>query len=236
MTGTLQLMGYTADIAENLFEKMNGKPDRQRAFMVYDGCALISMLKDMLIAGAGYEENSEDMEQSEKDGGGIKQIRLSRDDELHMETITANVRQLKKDILDAADPKLYLELSAAEKKSEKAVEKNGEDDEKKRAEYDLWRSRSEKEYLAADKRIVLFGIMEKTAPVMSSVMLVMFAAELMAFSESFGSLIAAAVLFAAAGGVFGILKKSAVKKKGSYSKVIDKSKISIRTAEKDFAE
>ena len=100
----------------------------------------------------------------------------------------------------------------------------------------MWRKRNETEYIAADKKILIFGIAEKAAFVMAALMVVVFAVELVVLNSFLGQLIAAAVLFAAANVTFGVLKKSAEKKKGFYASVIDGDSARLRSNGADFTE
>lgn len=239
ISDTLLLFEYTAEVVKHLSEMTNPKNERERAFLLSDGCALGMKLRGMLLSGAEYVETAEKMndlsgEPTAKNVSRIKRLRLSQDDELQVETLTGNMRKAKSDLMESVSPGLYAELKEAGEKSEKAVKSADEDDSRKRLEYETWRQRNEKEYVAADKRILIFGIAGKAALVMAGIMVIMFIVELLANNSVIGQLLIVAAVFVAADVALGFLRKSAVKKKSFYSKVIESDSANMRTAGKDF--
>lgn len=239
MSDTLLLYEYTVETVISMKEKSGVKNERERAFLVSDGFALGMKLRGMLLSGAEYVETSEKIDdltgvQSVKNISRIKRRRLSQDDEIQVETLAGNMRKAKNDLMAELPGDIFADIKAAGEKSEKAAAESAADDDKKRIDHEVWRQRNEREYIAADKRILIFGIAEKAAAVMIAIMAVMFFIELI-FSDVFmGQLIAIAVFFAAACVLFGVLKKSSIKKKGFYAKVIEGDSANIRSVGKDF--
>ncbi|MDE7278538.1 MAG: hypothetical protein K2N26_02290, partial [Oscillospiraceae bacterium] len=226
LADTLLLYEYTAETINCLAAKKDVKNVKERAFLIVNGCGLGMKIRGMLLSGAEYVETQGKMEdlsgeQSVKNVSRIKRMKLEQNDEIQVETMAGNMRRIKKDVLSEASPELYDELTAESDKNEKAAERNSAEEDKKRAEYEMWRLRNKKEYIAADKKIIIFGIAEKAAMVMAVLMAAVFTVELIVLNSFMGQLIAATVLFAAATVAFDILKKSAEKKKGFYAGVID---------------
>ncbi len=241
MSDTIRLFEYTAETVVYLKEKGSEKDLREWAFLISDGCALGMKLRAMLLSGAEYVETTEKMddltgEPSAKNISRIKRRKLSQDEELQVETLAGNMRKIKKDLLASVSGELFAELKAASDKSEKTEKTAEASDDKKRLEYETWRSNNEKEYAEADKRILIFGIIGKAAAVMTAIMTVMFFAELIFYDTFMGQLIAIAAVFIAGGIVMKILRRNAVKKKGFYSKVIEGDSANLRSSGKDFRE
>lgn len=163
-------------------------------------------------------------------------MKLDQKDEIQVETLAGNMRKAKKDVIAEAPQELYAELTEAGEKSEKSVVQSSEEEDRKRAEYETWRSRNEKEYIAADKRIIIFGITEKAALVMAVIMAMIFLFELVAHNEFMGQLIAATVIFAAANVVLGFLRRASEKKKGFYASVIEGDSAGLRSKGGNFTE
>ena len=233
LADTLLLYEYTAETVVSLRDKTSVKDERTRALLIMEGCNLCMKIRGMLLSGAEYVESVKMDDQSKdpsaKNVSRIKRMKLDQNDELQVETLAGNMRRIKKELLAEAPPELYNELTAENDKSEKAVERNSAEEDKKRAEYEMWRKRNETEYIAADKRILIFGISERAALVMAVLMVVFFLVELVVLDSFLGQLIAAAVFFAAANVTFGILKKAAKKKKGFYASVIDGDSARLRS-------
>lgn len=241
LADTLLLYEYAVETVSCLAAKKDVKNVKERAVLIVNGCGLGMKIRGMLLSGAEYVETQGKMEdlsgeQSAKNVSRIKRMKLSQTDEIQVETLAGSIRKAKKDVLAEVSPELYNELTAESNKTEKAAERSSAEEDKKRMEYEMWRSRNEKEYVAADKKIIIFGIAQKAALVMAALMVVVFAVELVVLDSFMGQLIAAAVLFAAANAVFGILKKSAEKKKGFYASVIDGDSARIRSKSADFIE
>ena len=163
-------------------------------------------------------------------------MKLDQKDEIQVETLAGNMRKIKSEILSEASPELYEELNAGREKTEKAAERDSAEEDKQRAEYEMWRRRNEKEYIAADRRIIIFDIAAKAALLMAVIMALVFAFELIVTSDFMGQLIAAAVLFAAANVTLRILRKVAVKKKGFYAGVIEGDSAGLRSKAGNFNE
>ncbi len=241
MSDTLLLFEYNAEIIKYLKEKTNIKNLRERALMITDGYALGMKIRAMLLSGAEYVQTSENMddlsgEQAAKNVSRIKRRRLSQKDEVEVETVTGNMRKAKNDMMNELPAELLAEIKALEEKNEKAEKAGEAEEDKKRIDYEIWRQRNEREYMAADKRIILFDILGKGAAVMAAVMALFFAVELIAFDRTIAMFLIFAVVFIAANAVFGILKKNAKKKKGFYSKVIEGDSANMRAYGKDFKE
>lgn len=241
LADTLLLYEYAAETLSCLAAKKDVKNVKERAFLIVNGCGLGMKIRGMLLSGAEYVETQGKMEDlskepSAKNVSRIKRMKLDQNDEMQVETLAGNMRRLKKDVLSEASPELYNELTAESDKTEKTVERSSAEEDKKRMEYEMWRSRNEKEYIAADKKILIFGIVKKAALVMTVLMIVVFAVELVVLNSFMGQLIAAAVLFAAANVAFGFLEKAAEKKKGFYASVIDGDSARIRSNNSGFNE
>lgn len=241
MSDTIRLFEYTAETAEYLKAKDGVKNQREWAFLISDGCALGMKLRAMILSGAEYVEtaakaNDLTDESSAKNISRIKRRKLSQDEELQVEVLAGNMRSIKKELLASVPNELFSELKAASDKSEKAEKTAEAGDDKKRLEYETWRLNNEKEYVEADKRILIFGIVGKAAAVMAAIMIVMFFAELIFYDAFMNQLIVIAAVFIAGGIVMRILRKKAVRKKGFYSKVIEGDSANLRSAGKDFSE
>lgn len=241
LADTLLLFEHTAETVKCLFEKNGVKNEKERSKLIMDGCGLGMRIRGMLLSGAEYVESpvklgDESGEQSAKNVSRIRRMKLDQKDEMQVETLAGNMRKIKKEILSGASPELYAELSAEGEKTEKAAERDSAEEDKKRAEYEMWRKRNEKEYLAADKRIIIFDIASKAALLMAAIMVLVFAFELIVMSNLMGQLIAAAALFAAANVTLRFLRKAAVKKKGFYASVIEGDSSGIRSKGGNFNE
>lgn len=241
LADTLLLFEHTAESVKFLFEKNDVKNGKERSRLIIDGCALGMKIRGMLLSGAEYVESSGKMEdisgeQSAKNVSRIRRMKLDQKDEMQVETLAGNLRKIKKEILSEASPELYAELNAESGKTEKAAERDSAEEDKKRAEYEMWRRRNEKEYIAADKRIIIFDIAAKAALLMAVIMALVFVFELIVASDFMGQLIAAAVLFAAANVTLRILRKAAVKKKGFYASVIEGDSSGLRSKGGNFNE
>lgn len=241
LADTLLLYEYAAETISCLAAKKDFKNVKERATLIVNGCGIGMKIRGMLLSGAEYVETQGKMEDlskepSAKNVSRIKRMKLSQTDEIQVETLAGSMRNAKKDVLAEASPELYNELTAESDKIEKAAERDSAEEDKKRMEYEMWRSRNEKEYVAADKKILIFGIVKKAALVMAVLMAAVFVVELVAFNSFMGQLIAATVLFAAADVAFGFLEKSAEKKKGFYASVIDEDSARIRSKGSDYTE
>lgn len=234
LADTLLLFEHTAETVKSLADREGTKNEKERSRLIMDGCGLGMKIRGMLLSGAEYVESpvklgDESGEQSAKNVSRIRRMKLDQKDEIQVETLAGNLRKIKKNILSEASPELYAELSAESEKTEKAAERDSAEEDKKRAEYEAWRQRNEKEYIAADKKIIIFDIAGKAALVMAVIMAVIFAFELIVTSNFMGQLIVAAALFAAANVTMRILRKAALKKKGFYASVIEGDSAGLRS-------
>ncbi len=234
MSDTLQLFEYTAETVRYLSEKTDIKNKKERAFLIMDGCALCMKVRGMLLSGAEYVETKDP--DGDKGVSMIKRRKLSHEDEMQVGTLAGNIQKIKKDLMSSVPADIYEEIKETGNKTEKKEVADAEDDEKKREEYETWQRRNEREYLTADKRIIIFDILGKGALVMAAVMAVVFAVELMAFDNVMIQLAVIAALFAAADVVLGILKRSEEKKKGFYSRVIANGSTNMRVYGNNFKE
>ncbi|MDE5992464.1 MAG: hypothetical protein K2G87_05380, partial [Oscillospiraceae bacterium] len=240
LADTLLLYEYTAETVVYLRDKEGIKNERTRAHLIMYGCGLCMKIRGMLLSGAEYVESSkmddQSKEPSAKNVSRIKRMKLDQKDELQVETLAGNMRQIKKELLAEASPELYAELTAENEKTEKTAERDTAKEDQKRMEYEMWRKRNETEYIAADKRIIIFGIAEKAALVMAVIMALVFVAELIISNVFMGQLIAATVLFAAVNVTLRILKRAAIKKKGFYAEVIDGDSANLRSSGGNFTD
>lgn len=241
LADTLLLFEHTAEMVKFLFGKNDVKNEKERSRLIIDGCALGMKIRGMLLSGAEYVESPGKMEdiggaQSAKNVSRIRRMKLDQKDEIQVETLAGNMRKIKSEILSEASPELYEELNSGREKTEKAAERDSAEEDKQRAEYEMWRRRNEKEYIAADRRIIIFDIAAKAALLMAVIMALVFAFELIVTSSLMGQLIAAAVLFTAANITFRILRKAAVKKKGFYAGVIEGDSAGLRSKGGNFNE
>ncbi len=235
MSNIILLFEYTADIIKYLNDLQDQSIEKSRAYLIIDCCSLGMKLKGMLLAGAEYVENSGKMndlsdESSAKNVSRIKRRMLSQDDEIRIETMAGKMQKAKDDMFASVSTELYAELKNAKEKSEEQVEKTIRSDDAKRAEYEQWRRRNEEEYIAADKKILIFGIAGKAALVLVFIMLLVFIIELIAFDTFIKGILVIAAVFVALNIAFSFLKKSAEKKKGFYSKVIEGDSANIRSS------
>ncbi len=241
LADTLLLFEHTAEMVKFLFGKNDVKNEKERSRLIIDGCALGMKIRGMLLSGAEYVESPGKMEdiggaQSAKNVSRIRRMKLDQKDEIQVETLAGNMRKIKSEILSEASPEFYEELNSGREKTEKAAERDSAEEDKQRAEYEMWRRRNEKEYIAADRRIIIFDIAAKAALLMAVIMALVFAFELIVTSDFMGQLIAAAVLFAAANVTLRILRKAAVKKKGFYAGVIEGDSAGLRSKAGNFNE
>ncbi len=241
LADTLLLFEHTAEMVKFLFGKNDVKNEKERSRLIIDGCALGMKIRGMLLSGAEYVESPGKMEdiggaKSAKNVSRIRRMKLDQKDEIQVETLAGNMRKIKSEILSEASPELYEELNSGREKTEKAAERDSAEEDKQRAEYEMWRRRNEKEYIAADRRIIIFDIAAKAALLMAVIMALVFAFELIVTSDFMGQLIAAAVLFAAANVTLRILRKAAVKKKGFYAGVIEGDSAGLRSKAGNFNE
>lgn len=235
MSNVILLFEYSANIIKYVSSISADKFRKELAYLIIDGCDLGLKLKGMLSAGAEYVETSAKMddlsgEQTARNVSRIKRRMLSQDESMRIEVVAADMQKAKQNVFDNAEPALYSELKKLNAKKEESTARVIQDEDSKRAEYELWRQRNEKEYVAADKKIIIFGISEKAAWLFAVVMFVMFAIELVAFNSSIDGILITSVVFAVLGIAFGLLKKAAIKKKSFYAKVIEGDSANIRSS------
>ena len=225
-------------ILETLYENDRNK---ETAYLIIEFCSLAMKIRGVLVAGAEYIETSEKMddysgEKSVKNVSRIKRRMLTQDEELNIETKMGYAQKVKNNVVSGAEGELYKELRAAKDESEKKVNDNVESEDKKRAEYEMWRKNNEQEYIKADKIMLICDIAGKAAVIFAIIMIAVYFIEMFAFDKTLTVMLVTGIIFAAVRIALGFVRKSAEKKKGFYARVIEGDSINIRTNNSDFKE
>ena len=145
-------------------------------------------------------------------------------------------QKVKNNVVSGAEGELYKELRAAKDESEKKVNDNVESEDKKRAEYEMWRKNNEQEDIKADKIMLICDIAGKAAVIFAIIMIAVYFIEMFAFDKTLTVMLVTGIIFAAVRIALGFVRKSAEKKKGFYARVIEGDSINIRTNNSDFKE
>lgn len=241
MSNLILLFEYTIEAVRILEALYSNDKDKETAYLVIEFCSLAMKIKGMLDAGAEYVETSDKMEDfsGENSARNVSRIRrrmLTQDEQIKLETDMGYADNVKSRIVSGADGELYKELRAAKDVSEKKVNEKVEAEDRKRAEYEMWRKNNEQEYIKADKAILISDIAGKASVIFAIIMIALYLIELLAFEKTLTVMLVTGIIFIAASIVFGFVKKMAEKRKGFYSRVIEGDSVNIRTNNTDFKE
>ncbi len=241
MANLILLFEYTVEairILEALYENDKSK---EIAYLIIECCSLSMKIRGMLVAGAEYIETSDKMddfsgENTAKNVSRIRRRMLTQDEELKIETDAGYAQKVKNNVVAGAEGELYKELRAAKDESEKQVNDSVESEDKKRAEYELWRKNNEQEYIKADKIMLICEIAGKAAVIFAVIMIAVYLIEMIAFDKKLTVMLVTGIVFAAARIGLGIVKKAAEKKKSFYARVIEGDSANIRSGNANFNE
>lgn len=225
-------------ILEKLYEIDKSK---EIAYLIIETSSLALKIRGMLVAGAEYVETSEKMEDfcgesSAKNVSRIRRRMLTQDEELKIETDMGYVQKVKNDIVSGAEGGLYKELCEAKDESEKQVNNSVDEEDKKRAEYEMWRKNNEQEYIKADKVMLICDISGKAAVIFAVIMISVYLIEMFAFEKKLTAILVTGIIFVIVKFVLGFVKKAAEKKKGFYARVIEGDSVKIRSSNSNFKE
>lgn len=213
----LPLLDYTRFIM-NCIIAVN---KRESAFAAMNCFETASGLYDKILAGMEYYDISE-TEDTDPDAGSnhTKKFEPDQTEKEKAQKLYNEMYEIKQSIMKNADDVLYGELKAMEKNKNTVKTTAAASENFKRAEYESWRKRNEKEYISADRKNILFGIISKAAFVFAVVTVIIFAIEAVALDDVIGTLAASSVGFIAAGITFSALEKHSGKKRSFYSKLV----------------
>ena len=225
-------------ILEALYENDKNK---ETAYLIIEFCSLAMKIRGVLVAGAEYVETSEKMddysgENSAKNVSRIKRRMLTQDEELNVETKLGYAQKTKNNVVAGAEGELYKELRAAKDESEKQVNEKVENEDKKRAEYEMWRKNNEQEYIKADKLMLICDIAGKASVIFAIIMISVYFIEMFAFDKTLTVMLVTGIFCIAARIALGFVKKAAEKKKGFYARVIEGDSVNIRSNNSNFKE
>ena len=239
MSNLILLFEYTVEamrILEKLYENNRSK---ELAHLIIECCSLTLKIRGMLTAGAEYIETSEAMEDYSGEGSAknvsrVRRRMLTQEETIKIETDAGYVQKVKNSVVSTAEGDLYKELRAAKEESENKINKDIDDEDKKRAEYEQWRRNNEQEYLKADKVILICDIAGKASGIFALIMTAMYLIEWFGFGQKITVLLVTAIFFAAAKIALDFVKKFFEKKKGFYTKVIEGDSANLRSGNKNF--
>lgn len=241
MSNLILLFEYSIEairILEKLYEDDKGKGT---AYLIIEFCSLAMKIRGTLVAGAEYIETSDKMEDfsGENSATNVSRIRrrmLTQDEELNIETNMGYAQKVKNNVVSGAEGELYKELRAAKDESEKQVNDTVDSEDKKRAEYELWRKNNEQEYIKADKLMLICDIAGKAAVIFAIIMIALYLIEMIAFEKTLTVMLVTGIICIAAKIALDFVKKTAEKKKGFYARVIEGDSANIRSNNANFNE
>lgn len=241
MSNLILLFEYSIEairILEKLYEDDKGK---ETAYLIIEFCSLAMKIRGMLVAGAEYIETSDKMEDfsGENSATNVSRIRrrmLTQDEELNIETNMGYAQKVKNNVVSGAEGELYKELRAAKDESEKQVNDTVDSEDKKRAEYELWRKNNEQEYIKADKLMLICDIAGKAAVIFAIIMIALYLIEMIAFEKTLTVMLVTGIICVVAKIALDFVKKAAEKKKGFYARVIEGDSANIRSNNANFNE
>lgn len=241
ISNLILLFEYSVE-AIRILEKLYGiDKSKEIAYIIIETSSLALKIRGMLVAGAEYVETSEKMEDfcgenSAKNVSRIRRRMLTQDEELKIETDMGYVQKVKNDIVSGAEGGLYKELCEAKDESEKQVNNSVDEEDKKRAEYEMWRKNNEQEYIKADKVMLICDISGKAAVIFAVIMISVYLIEMFAFEKKLTAILVTGIIFVIVKFVLGFVKKAAEKKKGFYARVIEGDSVKIRSSNSNFKE
>lgn len=241
MSNLILLFEYSVEAIRLLEKFYEADKSKEIAYLIIEFCSLAMKIRGMLVAGAEYVETSDKMEDfsgesSAKNVSRIRRRMLTQDEELKIETDIGYAQKAKNNVVAGAEGELYKELRAAKDESEKQVNDSMESEDKKRAEYELWRKNNEQEYIKADKLMLICDIAGKAAVIFAVIMIAVYLIEMIAFDKTLTVMLVTGIIFAAARIALGFVKKAAEKKKSFYARVIEGDSANIRSNNAKFNE
>ena len=239
MANLILLFEYSIEairILENLYEK-----SKEIAYLIIEFCSLAMKIRGTLVAGAEYVETSDKMEDfssenSARNVSRIKRRMLTQDEELNVETKLGYAQKVKNNVVSGAEGELYKELRAAKDESEKQVNDDFDSEDKKRAEYEMWRKNNEQEYIKADKIMLICDIAGKAAVIFAIIMIAVYLVEILIQDKKLTIMLATGIFCIVARIALGFVRKAAEKKKGFYARVIEGDSVNIRSNNSNFKE
>ena len=239
MSNLILLFEYTVEamrILENVYDNDRSK---EIAHLIIECCSLTLKIRGMLAAGAEYIETAEAMddysgEASAKNVSRVRRRMLTQDETIKIETDAGYVQKVKDSVVSTAEGELYKELRDAKEQSENKVNKDIDDDDKKRAEYEQWRRNNEQEYMKADKMMLICDIAGKASIIFAVIMVAMYLIELLGFNQEITVLLVTAIFFTVAKIALDFVKKFFGKKKGFYTRIIEGDSVNLRSGNKNF--
>ena len=241
MSNLILLFEYSIEAIRILEAVYENDKSKEIAHLIIEFCSLAMKIRGILVAGAEYIENSDKLddfvgENTAKNVSRIRRRMLTQDEELKIETDAGYAQKAKNNVVAGAEGELYKELRAAKDESEKQVNDTFESEDKKRAEYELWRKNNEQEYVKADKLMLICDIAGKAAVIFAVIMIAVYLIEFAAFDKKVTVMLVTGIIFVAARIGLGFVKKMAEKKKGFYSRVIEGDSANIRSGNANFNE
>ncbi|MBP1548443.1 MAG: hypothetical protein J6A05_00420 [Oscillospiraceae bacterium] len=241
MANLILLFEYSIEairILENLYENDKSK---EIAYLIIEFCSLAMKIRGTLVAGAEYVETSDKMEDfssenSARNVSRIKRRMLTQDEELNVETKLGYAQKVKNNVVSGAEGELYKELRAAKDESEKQVNDDFDSEDKKRAEYEMWRKNNEQEYIKADKIMLICDIAGKAAVIFAIIMIAVYLVEILIQDKKLTIMLATGIFCIVARIALGFVRKAAEKKKGFYARVIEGDSVNIRSNNSNFKE
>lgn len=214
MKNMLELMRHTLFIM-NCIIRVN---DRESAFAAMKCHDVGLEIYQRFCNGMEYYASAGTDEYPEK-----THIRLrepSKDERSKADALIGDIGRIWQSILKNADDTLYGELKTRENKAEEADDTSSEQEKLNEEEYEGWRKRNEKQYISADSKSIIFGILSKTAAVFAFVFAILFVCETLIKDEVIGLLALSAVVSAVLWIVFSSLEKHLDNKRKFYARLV----------------
>ena len=171
-----------------------------------------SELHGRILSGMEYPSPSEP--------DSMKKCELSHSEISRANGLYNELSEIKQRIMKNADDALYAELKALEKKKGTDKPPAASAENFQRSEYENWRRRNEEEYVSADRKSIVLGIISKAAFLFAAVTIIIFIIEAVASDDIIKGLAASAVAFIAAGAVFSAFERHSEKKRRFYARLV----------------
>ncbi len=241
MSNLILLFEYSIEAIRLLDGYYENDKLKEIAYLIIEFCSLATKIRGILTAGAEYVETSDKIEDFSGEGSAknvsrIRRRMLTQDEEIKIETDIGYAHKVKNNVVSGAEGELYKELRAAKDESEKQVSDAVESEDKKRAEYELWRKNNEQEYIKADKAMLICDIAGKAAVIFAIIMIALYFIEMLAFGKTLTVMLVTGIIFIAAKIGLDIAKKAAEKRKSFYARVIEGDSANIRSNNANFKE
>lgn len=144
----------------------------------------------------------------------------TKEEKSKADALIGDIGRIWQSILKNADDALYGELKTRESKAEEGNDMPSEQEELNDEEYESWRNRNEKQYVSADSKSIIFGILSKTAAVFAFVFAALFIFETLIKDEVIGVFVLSAVLSAVLWIVFSSLERHLDNKRKFYARLV----------------